>query len=318
MVYYIIIFFFSFGTDFCMDLTIYSSRVTRLGLCRLLLTGLILLGVSPFLVEAKVSHLRIASSKPIHVAVTLKPLLAKPVPEAVFFSLSQAETAPLLLSSSQTFQGYASHQDIHPSLDQRIALKKPEMLIGRLPLTVLPPQIELPPAIKRAKEAFFWTLLFANGTNRNITNGPTAVDNVVKNIKQPFQAVAKGTKLDNNSFLINYVAHPVDWFLMGTYLKARGASDKEALITSQLMNLYWEFVAEGTYIAPSGKDLVTDLVSSVAGIYAYKAGVTKPLTPFLNKIEHYGQHYGLQLKPQIAYNPYSRGVRVASVIVIHR
>lgn len=89
--------------------------------------------------------------------------------------------------------------------------------------------------------------------------------NVWKNVRDPVGRMTE--KPDNDPFFTNYVSHPVTWGGIAYYMKARGHSDLTALLFTQGHSLLWEFVIEGSYYPPSGKDMVTNLVSPLAVIH---------------------------------------------------
>jgi len=90
---------------------------------------------------------------------------------------------------------------------------------------------------------------------------------VAENFRHPWKRAVEGGREDHNSFWINYVGHPLSFCSLGLYLKARGYSNTGALVFTQTQNIFWEYVIEGGLWKPSGKDLVSDLLGSLAGIY---------------------------------------------------
>jgi hypothetical protein len=171
--------------------------------------------------------------------------------------------------------------------------------------------------IKRLEKAGALLLMFGNGVFYNIENIPTAKDNLKANLKDPIGRVAYGWKYDDDSFKTNFIEHPVLWFSYATYLKSQGASDKETFITTQVANVLWEGVMEGTYVPPSGKDLVTDLVFSSLGIYMYNKGPGKALANKFLQVEKWGANHDLALKPLFSYNAYTRSAQVGSKLLIY-
>jgi hypothetical protein len=94
-----------------------------------------------------------------------------------------------------------------------------------------------------------------------------SIEKVWRNLKDPIHSAIQGGKNDHNSFWINYVGHPASFAGLGLYLKERGYSSGGALLFSQTLNFFWEYVIEGSMWLPSGKDLITDLCGSLAAIY---------------------------------------------------
>lgn len=110
--------------------------------------------------------------------------------------------------------------------------------------------------------------------------------NVLENFKHPIRRALDSR--DNDSFLTNYVAHPLTWGGIALYLKSEGYSDLGALALSQAHSVYWEYVIEGSYVLPSGRDMVTNFVSVAFVIYGLPlvtgdlfpaASATPPETP---------------------------------------
>lgn len=128
------------------------------------------------------------------------------------------------------------------------------------------------------------------------------------NIKNPVGALREGWGHDDNEFLINYVGHPFEFMLLSSYLKASGASDKEAFLLSQLTNFTWEYVVEGSYVRVSPKDLLTDTAGALLGICLYKTALRKPIDKIYQKLSDVQERYGIEMGPQLNYNPDTRGV----------
>ncbi len=91
--------------------------------------------------------------------------------------------------------------------------------------------------------------------------------NVVENFAHPIRQVRAGTRLDDNPFLVNYVAHPGLFALEGLLLKRRSYSDRAAFLFTQVHSIVWEFVIEGCAFEPSGKDLLADAAGAALGIW---------------------------------------------------
>lgn len=94
-----------------------------------------------------------------------------------------------------------------------------------------------------------------------------SLDNIIENFKDPYNKAKEGARIDDDSFILNYVAHPLSYTGMGLYLKERGYSDWSALTFTQVHNIIWEYVIEGSFVPPSGKDLITNLTSSGISIF---------------------------------------------------
>lgn len=85
-------------------------------------------------------------------------------------------------------------------------------------------------------------------------------------VRRPIRSAVEGWREDDDPVFTNYVAHPLSWGAIGYYLRSRGHSRTASLLLSQGHSLFWEYVLEGTYQKPSGKDLVTNLASAWLGI----------------------------------------------------
>jgi len=109
-------------------------------------------------------------------------------------------------------------------------------------------------------------VLVLSDTRRRIFH-EASIEKVWQNLKDPINSAIQGGKRDHNSFWINYVAHPVSFGGLGLYLKERGYGNGGALLFSQILNIVWEYVIEGSMWLPSGKDLINDLCGSLAAIY---------------------------------------------------
>lgn len=94
-----------------------------------------------------------------------------------------------------------------------------------------------------------------------------SVDTVLENFRHPWRRAVLGARADGDGFFTNYVSHPVAWGMLGVYLRKRGYSRGGALLFSQVHSVAWEYVIEGSFQPPSGKDLVTNFVSSSVAIY---------------------------------------------------
>jgi len=92
---------------------------------------------------------------------------------------------------------------------------------------------------------------------------------VIENFKDPINRAIEGSKTDMSHYLTNYVGHPLSFAGLALYLKARDYSNLEAIIFTQLHSILWEYVIEGGIWYPSGKDLITDFIGAMAGIYLF-------------------------------------------------
>ncbi|MFH0702298.1 MAG: DUF3943 domain-containing protein [bacterium] len=138
------------------------------------------------------------------------------------------------------------------------------------------------------------------------------------NFTNPWKSAKQGWKADDNEWTINYVGHPLEWFILANYLKASGATNKEAIIISQLTSLTWEFVIEGNYVAPSPKDLVTNTLGSLAGVYLYNVILNKPSNATYTKLSSISKKHGIDILPQVKYNTESRGMMFGALIKVKR
>ncbi len=194
-------------------------------------------------------------------------------------------------------------------------------LIAREPaeanLPQLPPLRQpFNPLADRIEKAGTLLITAGHGVFFNINDREMAIANLTANLKDPVGRVKYGWSYDSDSFRTNYVIHPVLWFSYATYLKGKGASDKEALIVTQVANLLWEGVMEGAYVPPSGIDLVTDLVSSIAGIYLFNKGPGKVMAEKVIKAEEWFAKKGFRIRPTFSGNPFNFGGRAGSELVI--
>jgi hypothetical protein len=94
-----------------------------------------------------------------------------------------------------------------------------------------------------------------------------SIAKVCENFRYPFWSALEGGRRDHNGFWINYVGHPLSFMALGLFLKERGYSDLETLAVTQAVNVTWEYVIEGSMWLPSSKDLLSDLLGSLAGVW---------------------------------------------------
>lgn len=141
-----------------------------------------------------------------------------------------------------------------------------------------------------------------------------AEDRLNMNFTRPLKSVHDGWLADNNPIFTNYFGHPFLWFMIGNYLKASGATDKEAILIAQYTNLVWEFVIEGNYVPPSPKDLATDTLGSLLGIVMYNTVLNKPMSLTYEKLCYISEKYNVDLVPQINFNSDRRAMVFAATI----
>ncbi|OGI22572.1 MAG: hypothetical protein A2287_06035 [Candidatus Melainabacteria bacterium RIFOXYA12_FULL_32_12] len=152
---------------------------------------------------------------------------------------------------------------------------------------------------------------------RAIRDG-NASKNIIDNFRTPFKKARAGWRYDDNEFWINYIGHPLEWFLLATCLKTAGATDKEAIIISQLVNLSWELAIEGCYVPPSPKDLAANTLGSLAGIYLYNTILNKPANATYTKLTSLSKKHEIDLLPQIKYNHASKGMMFGALLEVKK
>jgi hypothetical protein len=94
-----------------------------------------------------------------------------------------------------------------------------------------------------------------------------SIARVWENFKRPFWSAREGGRRDHNGFWINCVGHPLSFAALGLYLRERGYDNLETLAFTQTVNVAWEYVIEGSMWLPSSKDLLADLLGSLAAVY---------------------------------------------------
>lgn len=109
-----------------------------------------------------------------------------------------------------------------------------------------------------------FTVAHADVRNRIRDHGSWST--IAANFRDPVGRAVEGYRLDRDPFLTNYVAHPVSWALVGYYFRSRGHGFWGSLAMSQAHSVFWEYVIEGSYHEPSGKDLITNFAGSLLGI----------------------------------------------------
>ena len=94
-----------------------------------------------------------------------------------------------------------------------------------------------------------------------------SLSHVVANFRNPVRRAIAGAREDRDPFTTNYVAHPLSWALLGLYLRERGYARGTALLFTQVHSVTWEYVIEGSYMKPSGNDLLANLAGAAIAVY---------------------------------------------------
>lgn len=187
------------------------------------------------------------------------------------------------------------------------------------------------PFVNRLKTVYFLTTLstyIGQGTQiqaaftegASLTGGGVSksdqygYNNVFRNIMNPFQRCIKGAEMDDSGPTVNYFQHPMFGFGISSYLTASGASAKEVFLVSMLDNFLFEFVAEGTYVAPSGIDFLTTSGGIVAGYFATKYIFKRPFQAFLKRTSALKAKYNVEFDPILAPGDTGKGVKIGSQI----
>lgn len=190
---------------------------------------------------------------------------------------------------------------------------------------------KIPPFINRAKTVYFLTSLstmigqsgqiqdaFTKG--KGLTGGGTSksdqygYENIGRNLLNPFSRAIKGAKVDDSGPTVNYAQHPLFGFGVASYLTASGASAKEVFLVTMLDNFLFEYVVEGTYVAPSGIDFLTTSGGCVAGYFATKYIFKKPFKAFLDKTAYLKEKCHMTFYPIIEPGQTGNGVRIGSQV----
>lgn len=140
-----------------------------------------------------------------------------------------------------------------------------------------------------------------------------SIGEIGKNFGSPFRRAIEGAREDVDPFLTNYVAHPVSWALVGLYLKDRGYSNVGAVVFSQLHSVAWEYVIEGSYQKPSGKDLISNLAGASAAVFvlhplADRVAFLNPLRPITSRLN------SDRVATRVAPEPLLGGVRIGMTV----
>lgn len=120
-------------------------------------------------------------------------------------------------------------------------------------------------AVRLAVVTAAWAAISPNVRGGILDSGSLA--NVVTNFRHPIRRAIEGGRADHDLFTTNYLAHPLSWAAVGLYLRGRGYSRPGAFVFSQLHSVAWEYVVEGSYMKPSGKNLITNAVGAASAIY---------------------------------------------------
>lgn len=94
-----------------------------------------------------------------------------------------------------------------------------------------------------------------------------SLDHVLENFLDPIGRAVEGGREDRDHFVHNWVVHPLAWGGMGYYLRERGYSRLDAFLFTQAHSVLWEYVIEGSYKKPSGKDLLLNLAGGAAAVF---------------------------------------------------
>ncbi len=200
-------------------------------------------------------------------------------------------------------------------LESSKSLKLNEIKLSNLDELVIKDRKKVVDTKERLRKATTFLLLGSLSVSSSVERsiGANRADGrLASNFKNPIKSLKEGYKADDNEFLINYVGHPLEFFLLTNYFKASGASNKEAFLIAQFTNFTWEFICEGNYVAPSPKDLVTDTIGSLAGIYVYNKFLGKHADFTYNKLNQLGEKYEMNIEPDIKYNSRTRGMVLAA------
>jgi hypothetical protein len=140
--------------------------------------------------------------------------------------------------------------------------------------------------------------------------------NVVQNLVNPFSRAVKGAQVDDSGNMVNFTLHPLFGIGVISYLTASGASAKEAFATTLADNFIFEYLIEGTYVAPSGIDLLTTSGGCVIGYFVSKYLFKKPFQKIIKKSAYLKNKYGIYFDPIIEPGQMGKGMRVGSQVTI--
>jgi len=188
------------------------------------------------------------------------------------------------------------------------------------------------PFVNRLKTVYFLTALstyigqsgqiqdaFTKG--KSLTGGGISLseyygyNNVFRNIfVNPFSRAAKGWKVDDSGTVPNFTLHPLFGFGISSYLTASGASPKEALLISLADNFIFEYVVEGTYVAPSGLDLLTTSGGCFAGYLLTRYVFKKPFQKILKGTSYMKDKLNMTFDPIIEPGYIGKGMKFGSQV----
>lgn len=112
-----------------------------------------------------------------------------------------------------------------------------------------------------------------------------SLSHIARNFRHPIERAVQGGREDDDAFIHNRIAHPLSWGGIGYYLRRRGYSRHDALLFTQVHSIVWEYIIEGSYQKPSGKDLVTNFVSAATAILLFPDGLSTSTDPPGLKLE---------------------------------
>lgn len=148
------------------------------------------------------------------------------------------------------------------------------------------------------------------------TNDYYGYNSVAQNFYNPTR-IWKGAKLDaHDKPFYNYGMHPLYGFAVSSYTLAAGGSVKEALLSSLAVNLIFEYVIEGTYVAPSGIDVLTTAGGSIVGVLLTKYVLKKPFKVFVDKMAFIKEKTRTEFNPVIEPGIYGQGMRFGTKVII--
>lgn len=189
--------------------------------------------------------------------------------------------------------------------------------------------------INRMKTVYFLTSISTMmGQSRNIQDGFTkgkkldgggiskgeeyGYESVVRNLWNPVGRAYKGAKVDNSGSFVNFFLHPFFGFGISSYLTTAGASAKEVFAVAEADNFLFEYVIEGTYVAPSGIDLLATTGGCVIGYFTSKYIFKKPFKAFVKTTTKIKKRFNVEFDPIIEPGYIGRGMKIGSQITFKR
>ena len=189
------------------------------------------------------------------------------------------------------------------------------------------------PFLNRIKTVYFLTALstgigqsgqiedaFTKGTK--LTGGGTSksnqygYNNVARNLLNPVSRAIKGARVDDSGPVVNYFQHPLFGFGIASYLTASGASPAEVFLVTMADNFIFEYVVEGTYVAPSGIDFLATTGGCILGYFATKYIFKKPFKKFVDTAGVLKAKYNVSFNPIIEPGYTGSGMRIGSQVTI--